>query len=387
MAKTPITRDQLAKFLGDPESIRAFEKLFNQVDTITTTDITTINQALEDLGLSQGAGDARIEQIGNNIHKLDGIEFNVNQTLASQLGQARWNKTFQTLDLVMDSGVTQPIGQATYVRVNNNTGSTITKGSAVGFSGVGTNALQVTPFLANGSASSITVLGIMAQDLASGATNGYASTWGFISNINTSAFSVGQILYCSPTIAGGLTATKPSSPNNVVPIAVCVVSSTTAGVLFVRPTIDDVKSAGIFNKTTDQTPAAINTEYLLTFDNTELSQGVSIGSPASRIVVANNGAYELEATVQLTSTNASAKDVYVWFKKNGTAIANSTRIATFNLNNGYFQTNLHKHVSLNANDYIEVAFASTDIAVTVDNVPATAFAPASPAALLNVSEI
>ena len=113
----------------------------------------------------------------------------------------------------------------------------------------------------------------------------------------------------------------------------------------------------------------------------------SIGSPASRIVVANNGAYELEATVQLTSTNASAKDVYVWFKKNGTAIANSTRIATFNLNNGYFQTNLHKHVSLNANDYIEVAFASTDTAVTVDNVPATAFAPASPAALLNVSEI
>lgn len=387
MAKTPITRDQLAKFLGDPESIRAFEKLFNQVDTLTTTDITTINQALEDLGLSQGAGDARIEQIGGNIHKLDGVEFNVNQTLASQLGQARWNKTFQTLDLVMDSGVTQPIGQATYVRVNNNTGSTITKGTAVGFSGIGTNALQVTPFLANGSSSSITVLGIMAQDLVSGATNGYASTWGFISNVNTSSFSVGQILYCSPTVAGGLTATKPSTPNNVVPIAVCVVSSATAGVLFVRPTIDDVKSAGIFNKTTDQTPAATNTEYLLTFDNTELSQGVFIGSPASRIVVANNGAYELEATVQLTSTNASAKDVYVWFKKNGTAIANSTRIATFNLNNGYFQTNLHKHVSLNANDYIEVAFASTDIAVTVDNVPATAFAPAAPAALLNVSEI
>jgi hypothetical protein len=388
MAKTPITRDQLARFLNnDPESIRAFEKLFTQVDTLTNTDIVTITQALEDLGLSQGAKDALIEQVGGNIHKVDGVEFNVNQNIARQLGQARWNKTFQTLDLAMDSGVTQPIGQATYARVNNNTGSSIAKGAAVGFSGVATNALQVTPYLANGSTSSLTILGVMGHTLASGATNGYVVTWGFVDGIDTSAFTAGQILYCSTTVAGGLTATKPSSPNNIIPIAVCVVSSATVGVIFVRPTIDNAKSYGIFNKTTDQTPAAINTEYLLTFDSAEIGSGVSIGSPTSRIVVANTGSYEIEAVVQLTSTSASAKNIWVWFKKNGTAIADSARIVTESINNGYLQSSIHKHVQLSANDYIEVAFASDSLAVTVDNVAATAFAPASPAAILSVSEI
>jgi hypothetical protein len=388
MAKTPITRDQLARFLNnDPESIRAFEKLFTQVDTLANTDIVTITQALEDLGLSQGAKDALIEQVGGNIHKVDGVEFNVNQNIARQLGQARWNKTFQTLDLAMDSGVTQPIGQATYARVNNNTGSSIAKGAAVGFSGVATNALQVTPYLANGSTSSLTILGVMGHTLASGATNGYVVTWGFVDGIDTSAFTAGQILYCSTTVAGGLTATKPSSPNNIIPIAVCVVSSATVGVIFVRPTIDNAKSYGIFNKTTDQTPAAINTEYLLTFDNAEIGSGVSIGSPTSRIVVANTGSYEIEAVVQLTSTSASAKNIWVWFKKNGTAIADSARIVTNNINNGYLQSSIHKHVQLSANDYIEVAFASDSLAVTVDNVAATAFAPAAPAAILSVSEI
>ena len=388
MAKTPITRDQLARFLNnDPESIRAFEKLFTQVDTLTNTDIVTITQALEDLGLSQGAKDALIEQVGGNIHKVDGVEFNVNQNIARQLGQARWNKTFQTLDLAMDSGVTQPIGQATYARVNNNTGSSIAKGAAVGFSGVATNALQVTPYLANGSTSSLTILGVMGHTLASGATNGYVVTWGFVDGIDTSAFTAGQILYCSPSVAGGLTATKPSSPNNIIPIAVCIVSSATVGVIFVRPTIDNAKSYGIFNKTTDQTPAAINTEYLLTFDSAEIGSGVSIGSPTSRIVVANTGSYEIEAVVQLTSTSASAKNIWVWFKKNGTAIADSARIVTESINNGYLQSSIHKHVQLSANDYIEVAFASDSLAVTVDNVAATAFAPASPAAILSVSEI
>lgn len=387
MARAPITRNQLADFLKDPESIRAFENLFKSVSELTNTDIVAINAALQENSVLAGIINAKIEQKLGNVSAVDSVDFNVNQQVAARLGQSRWNKADQTLDINMDFGVAQPVGQATYARVNNNTGSTITKGTAVGFAGVTANALQVAPFLADGTQSTINIVGLMAHDLSSGATNGYVTTWGFVRNVNTSAFTAGQILYVSPTVAGGLTATKPTAPNNIIPIAVCVVSNATTGVLFVRPTIDDNKNYGIFNKTTDQVPAAINTEYLLTFDNTESSSGVSIGSPASRIVVASNGSYELEATVQLTSNNASQKTVWVWFKKNGAAIANSARLATFSLNGGYFQAILHKHVTLNANDYIEVAFASDNIGITVDNIAATAFAPASPAVILAISEI
>ena len=60
---------------------------------------------------------------------------------------------------------------------------------------------------------------------------------------------------------------------------------------------------------------------------------------------------------------------------------------TININNGYVPVGLAEFFSLAANDYIELAFASDSTAVTVDNVAATAFAPAAPAVILSVTQV
>ncbi len=52
---------------------------------------------------------------------------------------------------------------------------------------------------------------------------------------------------------------------------------------------------GQFKKTTSVSPAAANTAYTITFDTTEDSNGVSVGSPASRIVVTEDGLYNFSA--------------------------------------------------------------------------------------------
>jgi len=303
------------------------------------------------------------------------------------LGSLSWNDTDQTLDLGMDYGVIQQIGQETYARVGNTTGSTIPNGAVVGFAGATTNALLVSPYLADGSSPILYILGIMTHALPDSGEKGYCCTWGFVRDVDTSAFTVGDILYASPTTAGGLTKTKPTAPDNVIPLAACVVSDATNGVLFVRPTIEQQKYYGEFTKTSDQTPAAVDTAYTLTFDNTEISNGVAIGSPASRIVVPQSGLYEFDATVQLTSGNSSAKNIWVWFRKNGTNVANSSRLVTMDINGGYVPVTIIETISLAANDYIEMVFASNDIAVTVDTVAATAFAPASPAIVLSVTQV
>jgi hypothetical protein len=144
---------------------------------------------------------------------------------------------------------------------------------------------------------------------------------------------------------------------------------------------------GVFTKTTDQTPTVINTEYLLTFDNTQISNGVTIGGTASRIIVPESGLYQFDVTVQLTSGSSSAKNIWVWWKKNGTAIANSARLVTSDLNNGYIPIALNETVSLAANEYVELAFAADSTNVTVDSVSATAFAPAAPAVVLSVTQV
>lgn len=309
------------------------------------------------------------------------------QTNEGGVGSLTWNTVDQTLDIFMEYGVIQQIGQETYARVGNTTGVTIPNGTVVGFAGATPNALLVAPYLADGSSPSLYILGVMTHDLPDSGQKGYCTTWGFVRDLDTSAFSAGDILYASPTVAGALTKVKPTAPDNVIPLASCIISDATNGLIFVRPTIQQMQYYGVFTKTTDQTPAAIDTEYLLTFDNTQISNGVTIGGTTSRIIVPQSGLYQFDATVQLSSGSASAKNVWVWFKKNGAAIANSARLVTTDVNNGYIPIALSETVSLAANGYVEMAFAADDTNVTVDNVTATAFAPAAPSIVLQVTQV
>lgn len=315
------------------------------------------------------------------------LDFDTTPSYTDQLGRIGWNESDQTLNVGMDYSVVQQVGQETYARVRNSTGSTIPNGTAVGFVGAATDALEVAPYLADGSQPTLYILGIMTHDLPDTGEKGYCTTWGFVRDLDTSAFSQGDVLYVSTTVAGELTNVKPTAPNNVIPIAAVVKVGTTDGVIFVRPTIEQMKYYGVFSKTSDQTPAVINTAYALTFDSTQISNGVVIGGTTSQIVVPVSGLYQFTATVQLSSGSSSAKNIWVWFRKNGTDIANSARIVTNDVNNGYVPIALSETVSLDANEYVEIMFAADSTSVTVDSVASTAFAPAAPAAVLEVTQV
>ena len=399
--KLNLTRDQLATFLKNHEQIRQFEALFQVADAIAPD---VVNEVKIEAGNAQASANEALAQLqrmadaleflatapaiqNNNSVVTDYIDLNEEPPHVSRVRRFAWGTTDQTANLGMDYGVLQQIGLEWYARVQNNTGVTIPNGTVVGFSGATSNALLIAPYLADGSSSSLYMLGVMTHDLPDSGQRGYCTVWGFVRDLDTSAFTPGDVLYASPSSAGGFTNVKPTAPDNVIPVAACMVSDATAGVIFVRPTIEQQQYYGVFVKSTDQSPAAINTEYLLTFDSTEISNGVTIGTPTSRIVVPESGLYRLDATIQLTSTSSSSKNIWIWFKKNGTAIPNSSRLVTSDLNNGYIPMALMEPVSLAANDYIEIAFAADSTAVTVDSVAATAFAPASPAIVLAVTQV
>lgn len=314
--------------------------------------------------------------------------FITTDTHTPEKGSLSWNTADQTLDLGMEYGVVQQIGEEQYARVQNNTGVTIPNGTVVGFTGaIPDSALSIAPYLADGSQNSLNILGVMTHDLPDTGQKGYCTTWGFVRGLNTSTFSLGDLLYASPTVAGGFTKVKPTAPNNVIPLAAVMKVGTTDGIIFVRPTIEQQKYYGEFTKTDTQTPAAANTAYALTFNNTEFGKGVVRGSPTSRIVMANAGLYNFSVSVQITSTNSSQKSVWVWFRKNGTTdFPNSARVASTSLNGGYLVVSLSEVSSITAGDYIEVMYASSDTNISIATVAATAFAPAAPAALLAVTQ-
>jgi len=304
------------------------------------------------------------------------------------IGEMAWNSTDQTLDIGMDYGVTQQVGLETYARVQNSTGVTIPNGTVVGFAGVGVdNTLQVAPYLADGATPTLYVLGVMTHDLPDSGQKGYCTTWGYVRDVNTSGFTVGDILYASPTVAGAFTNVKPTAPNNVVPVAAVLEVSATLGVIFVRPTIQQQLYYGEFTKTDSQSPAATNTAYALLFNTTQLANGVSIGTPTSRVYVDQAGLYNLAVSVQITSNNANQKAVWVWLRKNGTTdLPNSARVASITLNGGYLVVTLNVVESLLANEFIEVMYAADNTNTSIATVAATAFAPAAPAAILTITQ-
>ena len=400
--KLNLSRDQLSQFLTDQQQIRQFEQLFSVVDSIAPD---VVNEIKAEAGSAQATANEALSQIislansidlfstapatqNNNSTKTDYLDFNGSAPNSSQIRRMAWNEADQTLNLGMEYGVVQQIGLETYARVQNNTGVTIPNGTVVGFTGaVPDSALSIAPYLADGSTPSLYILGVMTHDLPDTGQKGYCTVWGFVRDINTSAFSLGDVLYASPTVAGGFTNVKPTAPNNVIPLAAVLKIGTTDGIIFVRPTIEQQKYYGEFTKTSNQTPAAINTAYSLLFDNTQIANEVYIGSPASRIYIQKAGLYNVSCSVQATSTSSSQKSIWLWVRLNGiTDIPNSARIASNALNNGYLVISINELISFSANDFIEIMYASDSTNISISSVAATAFAPAAPAAILSITQ-
>lgn len=144
---------------------------------------------------------------------------------------------------------------------------------------------------------------------------------------------------------------------------------------------------GQFKKTTSVSPAATNTAYAITFDTTEEYNKVSIGSPASRIVVEEAGIYNFSAHFTVLSNNSSAKTVYFWFRKNGVDVTASTFLSTSDINGGHMASGRDDFFSLVAGDYIELMWAADSTNVELHASPATAFAPSGPSCLLSVMQV
>ena len=326
--------------------------------------------------------------LNSNTLNTNYIDFEVDAPSTPKMGRMGWNQADQTLNLGMEYDVVQQIGLETYARVQNNTGILIPNGTVVGFTGaVPDSALSVAPYLANGATNTLYIVGVMTHDLPDTGDKGYCTTWGFVREVDTSGFTLGDILYASPTVAGAFTNVKPTAPDNVVPIAAVLQVGTTDGIIFVRPTIEQQMYYGEFTKTNSQSPVAANTAYPLLFTNTQTANGISIGGTTSQIIVAQAGLYNINVSVQITSNNAAQKAVRVWLRLNGiTDVPNSARLVSLTLNGGYLVATLNQVESLLMNDFIEVMYAADNTNISIATVAATAFAPAAPAAIITVTQ-
>ena len=143
--------------------------------------------------------------------------------------------------------------------------------------------------------------------------------------------------------------------------------------------------SGAFYDTTTQSAAAINTAYAITLNNTSLTQGVSIGTPTSRVYVDRTGSYNIQFSLQLVSTNAAAKDVYIWADVNGTSVPESATKLTMSGSSNAYVAAWNFVIRMSAGDYFRLMWSTSNTNVQIARIAASAPVPAIPSVILTVA--
>lgn len=204
----------------------------------------------KDFSIKSGLEVAANVSIGGEISNVTAVNFYVEHNDGQPPeGHLCWNAEDGTLNLGMaGSNVVLQTGQETLAYVKNNTANTILNGSTVAHISAQNGRLIVEPYIADGTFLPEEFLGVATEDIAPSAI-GYVTTYGYVRNFDTSAFTVGDIVYASTSVPGGLTTEAPISPN--VKVVVGSVSSSAAnGSIFVDRVVSPLASDVSYNNTT-----------------------------------------------------------------------------------------------------------------------------------------
>jgi hypothetical protein len=142
---------------------------------------------------------------------------------------------------------------------------------------------------------------------------------------------------------------------------------------------------GSFYSTATQTATVINTATAITFNTTDLSSGVRIGTTTSQVIVDTDGIYNFQTSIQLDSTVATAEAFYLWFRLNGVDVTNSASQVRIQGNNAEVFVALNFFFNLKANDYVELMFSVSDLGVQLLASGPVAPHPGIPSIILTVS--
>ena len=240
---------------------------------------------------------------------------------------------------------------------------------------------------------------------------GYASTAGISSTsqglTGTPNITVGIITASNLIVSGGASFTgvvTASSYNgsgtNLTGIVTSIIAGTgitvsnSTGQVTINATATGIGQTGYygaFYDTTLQTNAGISTWNFVKIGNTYSSNGVSIAS-TDRITFAYGGVYAINYEMHFRNTVTSIQNVDVWFRKNGSDIANSN--SSFNIDakgtgpDGLLCAAVQYIVNVNANDYVQILWNGNHagIALTTTAAQASPTIPVSPSVVVGVTQ-
>ena len=330
--------------------------------------------------------------VSGAVKNVDYIDFNTSSLAPGTPGRLQWNEVDGTLDLTLKRGnVTLQIGQETLIHAYNATTSSLLesehKAVYVSSSISNSPAIQLADNLSR--IGSENTIGIVTETIPPGET-GYITTQGLVRNIDMSAYQAGDTLYLGSS--DGVVVNQPPLPPALTVILGYCIDNSTSGSMYVnvRSGFEYPQYAVAYN-TVDHSASLANTEELLDLTNPAVLSGISLENQ-TKFIVSTPGLYKFIITSQIERVSgAGTAQVYFWAKKNGTNVDNTgTQVAMIgNTNTSATVVTKEILLVLEANDYVEFAWATTDTDIHLKTFPAASnpTRPLAPAIKITVTRI
>ena len=154
---------------------------------------------------------------------------------------------------------------------------------------------------------------------------------------------------------------------------------------------------GSFYHTATITAITPNVAYPLPVNSTDATatNGVSIvtgPSGPTRITYANDGVYNIQFSAQLVRlSGGSTESVIIWIRKNGVLVANnipwtSTRV-DMKANQGYLVVAWNFFVDINAGDWIELCWATSNVSIDIEATVSAGIYPSIPSLIITTNKV
>jgi hypothetical protein len=220
--------------LGDTD----YNTIKNATDgQVLTYDDATKKWIASDITVSGAVGTLQQVTTAGNTTTLGitaaSVKLNLTSAVTVTQGQMAWNPQDLTVDIGMANGVVLQVGQEQYIKVKAS--ADITNGQTVMFTGVnGEHILAAPNNMASAGYRPEFFIGIATQSIARN-DFGYITIFGKVHDVNTLAFTEGDILYVDPHVVGGVTNIEPVAPHFNIMVAAVTKRAGGDGHVMVRP--------------------------------------------------------------------------------------------------------------------------------------------------------
>jgi hypothetical protein len=357
-------------------------------DTITFTkgDGTNFTTTITYVGLAGNADNIDIDNVSNNTRYglvlRDGNSGTYQKLYAdTEEDTPSWNPSTNTFisPIISASSFTGSLSGTSSWAINSQTASFLPIGTysiTASWAQSASNAInaQTSSFLPVGTysiTSSWATNALTASYVLNAVSSSFTTTASYASNGGVTQILAGPNITLSPTNGLG---------------QVTITSTGGGGGSFNTAT----GSYGSFYDTTTQTNPVANVPRSMSFDSTDITNGVSISGSTNPfntyIKTVNAGIYNIQFSAQVEKTDSGTDEIVIWLRKNGIDLTDSATKLTLSGNGTKVVAAWNWFVSSAANDYYQIIWVSADTGMRLYAEPIND-TPGIPSVILTVNRV